>query len=156
MSTPADRMREWLDAHGVDAQLLQFETTVYSVEEAVAASGLPVERFTKSMVMVTSDGQGIIAMVRADCRASTDRVRKALGLADRPRLATAQETLDLTGQQAGGNSPLNPGRATVLIDPKVMEQDWLVTGGGDDRSLVRISTDELRRVANFTEIRVRK
>jgi prolyl-tRNA editing enzyme YbaK/EbsC (Cys-tRNA(Pro) deacylase) len=71
-------------------------------------------------------------------------------------MATAGESLKLTGQQAGGNSPLNPGQATVLIDPVVLERDWLVTGGGDDRSLVRISVAELRRVAVFTEARVRK
>lgn len=149
-------MRRWLDDHGVDAELLQFDTSVYSVEAAVAASGLPVEWFTKSMVMVAGGGEGIIAMVPAGCRASTERVRKALGLAARPRLATSREALALTGQQAGGNSPLNPGRATVLVDPKVFESDWLVTGGGDERTLVRIATAELRRVAAFTIARVRK
>ena len=156
MTTPAEAMRQWLVDHAVDAQFMAFETSVYSVAEAVAASGHPVERFTKSIVMVSDDGVGIIAMVPADCRASTERVRKALGLPGRPRLASPDETLALTGQQAGGNSPLNAGQATVLLDPKVLELDWLVTGGGDDRSLVRISTDELRRVASYTEVRVRK
>jgi prolyl-tRNA editing enzyme YbaK/EbsC (Cys-tRNA(Pro) deacylase) len=149
-------MRRWLAANEVEAEFMSFDISVYSVTEAVAASGHPVERFTKSIVMVTEDGQGIIAMVPADCRASTDRVRKALGLQQRPRVATAEETLALTGQQAGGNSPLNPGSATVLMDPRVLEKDWLVTGGGDDRSLVRIGTAELCRVARFTEARVRK
>ena len=149
-------MRQWLAGNGVDAQFLSFEASVYSVAEAVAASGYPVEHFTKSIVMVTGDGQGIVAMVPADSRASTDRVRKALGLDERPRLATPDESFALTGQYAGGNSPLNAGGATVLVDPKVLERDWLVTGGGDDRSLVRIATDELRRVATFTEARVRK
>lgn len=136
--------------------MLTFERSVYSVAEAVAASGIPVERFTKSIVMITAGGAPVVAVVPAECRASTDRVRKALGLAERPRVATPEETESLLGQQAGGNSPLNAGEAAVLIDPLVLAKDWIVTGGGDDRCLVRIPVAEIRRVVRFTEARVRK
>lgn len=149
-------MRAWLETHRVDAEFLTFEDSVYSVEAAVAASGFPVAHFTKSIVMVDDAGRGIIAMVPADARASTDRVRKALGLAQRPRVADPEDALALTGQRAGGNSPLNAGDARVLVDPRVFEVEWVVTGGGDDRSLVRIDTAELRRVGGFLEARVRK
>jgi prolyl-tRNA editing enzyme YbaK/EbsC (Cys-tRNA(Pro) deacylase) len=83
-------------------------------------------------------------------------VRKALALAQRPRIATASESETLLGQQIGGNSPLNADNARVLIDPEVLAMDWILTGGGDARSLVRISIAELRRVVGFTEARVRK
>ncbi len=156
MSPHAQRLRDWLDHHGVDAEMLRFDASVHSVEEAVAASGHPVARFTKSIVMVDGDGRPIIAVVPADSRASTERVRKALDLAERPRVADAAQTEALLGQQVGGNSPLNAGAATVLLDPKVLERDWILTGGGDPRTLLRISIAELRRVVRFTEARVRK
>lgn len=156
MSPHAQRLRDWLEHHGVDAEMLRFGESVHSVEEAVAASGHPVERFTKSIVMVDGAGRPIIAVVPADSRASTERVRKALDLPARPRVAEAAETEALLGQQVGGNSPLNAGTATVLVDPRVLARDWILTGGGDARTLVRISIAELRRVVPFTEVRVRK
>ena len=51
---------------------------------------------------------------------------------------------------------LNAGAATVLVDPQVLGKEWIVTGGGDDRCLVRIAIAELRRVVDHTEARVRK
>lgn len=156
MSIYADRIREWIAQHQVQAQFLGFEHRVHSVAEAVAVSGHPVERFTKSIVMVDEFGRAIVAVVPARSRASSERVRKALRLAQRPRIAGAHECEAMLGQQVGGNSPLNAGGAIVLIDPEVLAQDWILTGGGDERSLVRIETAELRRVVSFTEVRVRK
>ena len=156
MSPHARRLRDWLERHGVDAEMLCFDESVHSVEEAVAVSGHPVERFTKSIVMVDGNGRAIVAVVPADSRASTERVRKVLGLPERPRVAEPAETEALLSQQVGGNSPLNAGSATVLVDPKVLEKDWILTGGGDPRTLVLITTAELRRVVVFTEARVRK
>jgi prolyl-tRNA editing enzyme YbaK/EbsC (Cys-tRNA(Pro) deacylase) len=156
MSDSSNRIKRWIEDNNVNAEMLSFSERVYTVGEAVAASGHPVERFTKSIVMLTSDERLVITLVPADARASTDRVRKALGLIDRPRIATAEESESYLGQQLGGNSPLNASNATILIDPKVLERDWILTGGGDDRNLIKISVAELKRVVTYTEARVRK
>ncbi len=156
MSEFSNKMKQWLHENNVNAEVLEFDERVRSVQEAVAVSGYPVERFTKSIVMLTSDHKLVIAVVPADARASTDRVRKALRLADRPRVVTSEESETYLGQQIGGNSPLNAANATVLIDPKVLEKEWVLTGGGDDRSLVKIPVEELKRVVVYTEARVRK
>jgi prolyl-tRNA editing enzyme YbaK/EbsC (Cys-tRNA(Pro) deacylase) len=156
MSDSSNRIKRWMEDNNVNAEILSFSERVYTVEEAVAVSGYPVERFTKSIVMLTSDERLVIALVPADARASTDRVRKALGLIDRPRIVTSEESERYLGQQLGGNSPLNAPNATILIDPKVLERDWILTGGGDDRNLVKIPVAELKRVVTYTEARVRK
>ncbi len=156
MSEFSDRIRQWLHEHQVDAEVLSFGENVHTVQEAVEVSGYPVERFTKSIVMLTAEGGVVVAVVPAVARASTDRVRKALRLSDRPRIATSEESERYLCQQIGGNSPLNAPDATVLIDPKVLEKEWILTGGGDDCSLVKISIDELKRVVKYTEARVRK
>jgi len=156
MTPYAERIRAWLEENDVQAEFLSFGTSVHTVAEAVEATGQPEDRITKSIVMIGPSERVIIAMVPADTRASTERVRKALGLAERPRTAAAEEMERHLGQLMGGNSPLNASGAEILIDPKVLEQDWIITGGGDDRSLVKIPTEELRRVVDYTEVRVRK
>ena len=156
MSKESQSIQDWLSQNDVDSEHIKFQQSVHTVDEAVKISGHPVECFTKSIVMLDSNNKLIIAMVPASFRASTERVRKALDLIERPRTVTADESEQMLGQKVGGNSPLNASQATILIDPKVFERDWILTGGGDDRSLVKISTEELKRVINFQEARVRK
>lgn len=150
------KLQDWLHQNDVEAELLSFAESVHSVEEAVAVSGYPVERITKSIVMLTPADDVVIAMVPASKRASTERVRKFLKLEERPRIAGAEEIEKRLGQRAGGNSPLNAADATVLLDPQLLEMDWILTGGGDDRHLVKISVNELRRIVDHTVTRVRK
>jgi prolyl-tRNA editing enzyme YbaK/EbsC (Cys-tRNA(Pro) deacylase) len=156
MTEFSQKIKDWLRKENVDAEWLSFEESVHSVEQAVAVSGYPVERIAKSIVMLTPAGKLVIAMVPAKFRASTERVRKFLGLDLRPRIATADEIEHHTGQQVGGNSPFNAANATILIDPGLLDQDWILTGGGDDRHLVKIAIEELRRVVIFSEARVRR
>lgn len=156
MTEYSQRIKTWLDDNNIDADLLKFKESVHSVEEAVMVSGYPVERITKSIVMLTQKNDLVIAVVCAKNRASTERVRKFLKHNERPRIATEGEIEHLTGQKAGGNSPLNASNALILIDPKVLELDWVLTGGGDDRHLIKISIEELKKVTTYTAVRIRK
>ncbi|MCY9528491.1 YbaK/EbsC family protein [Paenibacillus alvei] len=93
-------------------------------------------------------------MVKGEDRASTSRVGKAL-LIPPPRLALEQEMLQLAGYPAGG-IPSFGFTATFLIDPKVLEQEFVYTGGGSPYSLTRISVQEMVRVNQAIVARVRK
>lgn len=156
MTEYSQKIKDWLHKNNVEAELLKFEKSVHSVEEAVAVSGYPIEKITKSIVMITAADNVVIALVPAEFRASTERVRKFLKLEQRPRIANMEDIERLTGQKAGGNSPFNLPKAIILMDPKLLEKDWVLTGGGDDRHLVKISLEELKRVVPFREARVRK
>lgn len=156
MSVYSERIKAFLDRASVDASFLEFPERVHTVDEAVEVSGYPVERFTKTIVMVAENDQIILAVVPASRRASTERVRKALALNQRPKIATGVQSETKLGQKLGGNTPINADGATIIIDPKVLEREWILVGGGDDRSLVKISVAELKRVVTFVEARVRK
>ena len=93
MTKYSQRIDDWLHKENIDAELLNFDRSVHSVEEAVTVSGQPIERITKSIVMLTPADTLVIAMVPAKNRASTERVRKFLKLDERPRIATAEEIL---------------------------------------------------------------
>lgn len=156
MTEYSQKLQQWIDDNQIQAQLLSFTQSVHSVEEAVSASGYPIEHFTKSIAMITPCQQLVMAVVPADSRASTERVRKALALEERPRTVTADESAQLFSQKIGGNCPLNIAQATVLIDPLVLCRDWILTGGGDSSTLTKISIDELKKVTAYKAVRIRK
>jgi Cys-tRNA(Pro)/Cys-tRNA(Cys) deacylase len=139
---------------GIEAEHLRFRESCHSVADAMRAADAPAEAFVKNVCMIDAGGRLIVAVVPGPARASTSRVGRALDAAP-PRLATPEEVLERTGYPPGG-TPSFGYPATVLVDPAVMERAEVLTGGGSDRSLVRIAPRELLRASGGRVARVRR
>ena len=149
-----EKLKRIIEELGIDAEHLSFDQYCRSVAEAARTVGAEPEDFVKSICMVDRDGDAVVAIVKGEDRASTSRVAKALGT-EKPRVASPDEILDLTGFPVGGT----PGfgfEARFLVDPRVLEKDHIYLGGGSERSLVRMSTRELVRANGGRVVRVRK
>jgi prolyl-tRNA editing enzyme YbaK/EbsC (Cys-tRNA(Pro) deacylase) len=58
--------------------------------------------------------------------------------------AGADAVRALTGQEIGGVTPFGlPVGIAVLVDPRVLARDWLVLGGGNRSSKLRIAPNLL-------------
>ena len=148
------KLKRIIEERGIDAEHLSFDQYCRSVAEAASTVGADPEDFVKSICMVGGEGGVIVAIVKGEDRASTSRVGKALGI-ERPRVASPDEILGLTGFPVGGT----PGfgfDARFLVDPRVLEKEFVFLGGGSGRSLVRMSTRELVRANGAEVVRVRK
>lgn len=149
-----DKLKQYISKNNVKAKHLVFKETCHSVQEAAAAANASPERFIKSICMIKPDGKLVVGIVKGEDRASTSRVAKILGV-EEMRIATPEEILDKTGYICGGV----PGfgyDAIYLIDPKVMEMETIITGGGSSYSLLEISPKEMHRLNNGQVIRIRK
>jgi len=148
------KLMDWLDTKSVEYEHRIFENSCHSVREAAEASGEPMEAFVKNVCMVDAASGLIVAIVSGGDRASTSRVAKALGI-DRPRLATAQEIVEKTGYVPGG-VPSFSYPARFLIDPKVAEREYVLTGGGTEYALVKIRVEDIVALSGAEIVRVRK
>lgn len=148
------RLQQWIDRHGIEAALVRYAESCHTVEEAAAATGAGVEAIVKNICMIGPDNELIVAILPGAERASTRRVGKALGIAP-PRVASPDEVLARTEFPAGG-TPSFGFAAQFVVDPQVLEQDVVYTGGGSDRALVRIATSALVAANAALVARVRK
>ena len=149
-----EKLKRIIEDKGIDAEHLSFDKYCRSVAEAARTVSAEPEDFVKSICMVGGEGGVIVAIVKGEDRASTSRVAKALGI-KRPRVASPDEILGLTGFPVGGT----PGfgfDAQFLVDPRVLEKEWVYLGGGSERSLVRMSPQELVKANGGRVARVRK
>ncbi len=153
MSGYEDKLRGYIAENGIQAEVISFSQSTHSVAEAAAAVGAEPGDFVKSICMVTMGGKLVVAIVKGEHRASTSRVRKALGV-PRPRVANPDEILELTGYPVGG-TPAFGYEATFLMDPKVLEKEKVYSGGGSGNALAYMSTEEMRRVNGAKVARVR-
>lgn len=149
-----EKLKKIVEERGIDAEHLSFDRSCHSVADAASTVGAEPEDFVKSICMVDGEGGVVVAIVKGEDRASTSRVAKALGI-ERPRVASPDEALGLTGFPVGGT----PGfgfDARFLVDPKVMEKDLIYLGGGSDCALMRMPPEELVRANGGRVARVRK
>jgi len=149
-----EKLKAIVREKAIKAEHLSFDRSCHSVAEAALTVGAEPEDFVKSICMVDQEGRAIVAIVKGEDRASTSRVAKALGI-ERPRVASRDEILGLTGFPVGGT----PGfgfDAVFLVDPKVLEKDTVYLGGGSDMALVRMGTSELVRANGGRVARVRR
>jgi len=152
--TSADLAR-YIAAHGIVAELVTPPCETPSVATAAAAMGCAPEQIIKSLVFLVN-GRPYLVIVNGDAPVSYRRLAAHFGISrKRVRMASPEEVLTLTGYPAGGVPPfglLAP--LPVLMDPGVLAQEVVYGGGGDDRTLVRISTTELQRVTRPTLVAV--
>lgn len=149
-----DKLKQYLLKNSINAEQYIFKDTCHSVEEAASAANASPKEFVKNICMIDNDGNLIVAIVKGEDRASTSRVAKALNI-EIPRIATPEEILDKTEYICGG-VPSFGYEAIFLIDPKVMEIEFVYTGGGSPYSLTKISTRVLQQINKGQIVRVRK
>jgi len=149
-----EKIKKYLKDNHIKAEHLSFETSCHSVEEAAQAVNASAEDFVKNICLINKEGNLIVAIVKGEDRASTKKIGKVLGI-ERPRTADPQEILEKTGFICGG-VPSFGYVATFLIDPKVMEKEAIYSGGGSEKSLIKISPQELLKANQGQVIKIRK
>ena len=154
MQAHEESFKKYLLDHAIDAQWLGFETSCHSVAEAAEAAGVTAEDIVKNICLITEDDRLVVAIARGDDRISTRRVGRALQIAP-PRTADPAEVLQRTGYPAGG-TPSFGYAALTLIDPRVMEREVVLSGGGSSRRLLRIRPQVLLAASGGQVVRVRR
>jgi len=154
MNTFEQRLQSYLQEQHIQAEHLSLNQPCHSVEEAARAVNASPTDLIKSICLLDSNSQLITAIVKGEDRVSVSRIAKTLQR-DGLRLATPDEILEKTGYPCGG-TPSFGYQAMFLVDPRVMEREYVFAGGGSETSLVKINTGELLRANQGTILRIRK
>ena len=139
MTEYSQRLKDVLLSKNLWHRFIEFSEPVKTVEQA--GRKVPVEKIVKSIVMVDSDGNPLLAIVRAESMVSFRKIKKLLEVKD-VRLASPEEVLKHSGFPAGGVPPLNS-IDRVLLDPEVLKSETCIVGGGDVNKLMEMKTKDV-------------
>lgn len=139
---------------GLDAEHLELEDSCHTVEEAARAVKCSSKEIVKNICMVDAMGKFIVAIVKGEDRASSKRVAKALNI-ERPNMANEEEVLKNTGYPIGA-VPSFGFEAIFLVDPRVLELEYVYTGGGTTNSLIKVKVSDLLIANKGKVVRIRK
>jgi prolyl-tRNA editing enzyme YbaK/EbsC (Cys-tRNA(Pro) deacylase) len=141
-----ERLRAYLAAHGLPAEILTPGVPMPTVPLAAAAIGVPEEQILKSLLFTNGDGAAALVIANGSNRVDRARLAAALGW-PRARLADPATVLRLTGYPAGGVAPV--GHATplpVLLDRRAAALSIAYGGAGAEQALVRLRPADILRL----------
>lgn len=167
MSTPHVRtpldLQTYLTTAALEAELLHDLGDTPTVPAAAAALGVETDQIIKTLLFLVEQPvpTPIVVISHGEHRVDKKLVAKHFGVGTkRVKLAPAEVVLELIGYPAGGVPPLgHKTRLPVLLDASVVATadrfgGVLFGGGGDDRTMLRITLAELLRVIAPTVVAV--
>ena len=137
---------EFLDAEGVDHELIEHESTMSASEEA-RVTGEPAHKVAKTIVLEDRGGY-LLAVVPGDERLDLHKLRELLGATKTLRLATEAEMADLFPSfEVGAVPPFGPEFPRLeVVDRRLIDEERVLCAAGDHRHSVMLDPREIVRM----------
>jgi prolyl-tRNA editing enzyme YbaK/EbsC (Cys-tRNA(Pro) deacylase) len=139
--------RDVLESLGLPYEVMACDPALADTAAFVEAYGVPLERSANTIVVASKGSEPSYAACVLLATTSLDVnkvVRREMGVR-KASFAGGDPVRELTGMEIGGVTPF--GLSTdlvVLVDARVMKPDWVILGGGNRSSKLRLSPDALR------------
>jgi Cys-tRNA(Pro) deacylase len=151
MHSSAQKVADAAEALGLNIEIVTFEQSTRTAEEAAAAIGCEVAQIVKSLVF-TAAGKPVIALVSGSNQLDTGKLAALLGVGKKKvKRADAELVKAATGYSIGGVPPFGHVSALpVYVDQKLMRFEVIWAAAGTPNTVFAIAPDELLRVSRGT------
>lgn len=138
---------------GIDLEVVTFDESTHTAEQAAAAVGGELGQIVKSLVFVAPTKEGpepIVCLVSGQNRVDVARLAAVTGEPE-IRRATAREANDLTGFTIGGIPPIGFERTLrVVMDPDLGRYETVWAAAGLPTAVFEVPPATLRTLSNAT------
>lgn len=136
----------YLKQNNVWFKIIEKETTVHTAE-AVAATGIQLERVTKSLVFLADDSP-ILVIIPGNCRVNKGKLKAAINAKD-VEIFPFEKAEEYSGYPPGATPPVCHKKIKkVIIDERVMRQETVFGGGGSRTKLIELKSEDIQRLNN--------
>jgi prolyl-tRNA editing enzyme YbaK/EbsC (Cys-tRNA(Pro) deacylase) len=146
------RVLEAAQRKGVELEVMSFDESTHTAEEAARAVGAELGQIVKSLVFIVGADDGepepILCLVSGPNRVDLARLAAVLGRSD-VRRASAREANDLTGFVIGGIPPFGHSRRVrVVMDPDLGRFPTVWAAAGLPTAVFPVAPAVLRMLAD--------
>lgn len=145
-------VRQALAAIDVQFEVMACDPDLADTAAFVEAYGVPLDRSANTILVASKGAEPTYVACVLLATTSLDVntvVRREMGVR-KASFAHAEPTAELTGMEIGGVTPFGlPDDLPILVDARVMEPDWIILGGGNRTSKLRLAPDALRAVPSL-------
>jgi Cys-tRNA(Pro)/Cys-tRNA(Cys) deacylase len=128
-------------------RMIEKETTVHTAD-AAAATGIPLERITKSLVFLAENKIPMLVIIPGNCVVNKEKLKNFLGVRN-VKLASFEEAENYSGYPPGATPPVCHKKIEkVIMDEKLFEHGTVFGGGGSRNKLVEMKSEDIKRLNN--------
>ncbi len=131
-------------------EIINVGKPVKRVEQAVKATNSKPRQIIKSLLFI-SDKEPLLVIVDGNSKVDIDKVSKNFG---KVRLAKPGEVKEITGFDVGEVPPVGI-KVKTIIDPKVLENEFVIGGGGEINKLSKLKPEKIVEHQNAIVIDVK-
>ena len=143
-------VRDRLQELRIDYEVMECDPALADTAAFVEAYGVPPERSANTIVVASkgADPTHVACVLLATTSLDVNNVvRREMGVR-KASFARSEPVVELTGMEIGGVTPFGlPEGMPILVDARVMHPPWIVLGGGNRSSKLRLSPGALRALA---------
>lgn len=145
-------VRASIEAADVAFEVMRCDPELADTAAFVEAYGIPLERSANTILVASKGAEPTYVACVLLATTSLDVnsvVRREMGVR-KASFARAEPTRELSGMEIGGVTPFGlPASLPVLVDARVMDPDWIILGGGNRSSKLRVAPDALRALPSL-------
>ncbi|HTX20122.1 MAG TPA: YbaK/EbsC family protein [Bacteroidota bacterium] len=141
-----EKIKQWLEAEGIDFRVVHHAPT-HTSEESAAARGESLAVGGKAIVIKVDEGFKLFVL-SASLKVDSSKIKARFG-AKKLRFASAEELLELTGLVPGSVPPLGPPILTLdlFVDESIVRNDSIAFNAGSLTDSIIMTTKDYLRVA---------
>lgn len=143
-----------LESLAINFEVMPCDPGLADTEVFCAQYDIPLECSANTILVVgkRAEKRYVACVLLADSKIDVNKVVRKKMDVRRISFASAEETTELTGMVLGGVTPLPlPEHIPVWVDARVMQAPYIVLGGGDRATKLKISPRLFEQLPN-TEI----
>ena len=143
-------LNEFLSANQIEAEIIFLEEDTRTVADAAAVLGVVPDQIIKS-VLFLADGESVLVINNGLARIAWKQLADYLGVSRRRlKMANADVVLETTGYEVGAVPPFgHKTKLRTVVATAVYDQKTIYGGGGEVQALMKLTTDELKRVVGM-------
>ena len=138
-----EKVKKYFASIGEPERVVEFEELTATSEQAAHALNCEVGRIAKT-ISVFVDKKPVLILLGGDMNLDNKKFKAQFGC--RPHMVPVAEVEGLIGHAVGGVCPfaVNDG-VPVYLDESLKRYDFVYPAAGNDRSVVKLSLDELEK-----------
>jgi len=144
-----DAVGEAIKILGIACEVVHCDPGLADTEAFCANYDIPRENAANAILVASKSEPKVYAVCLVLATTKIDvnhKVSKLLGV-KRLSFASADETKEVTGQMIGGVTVFALS-VPLYIDTRVMEREWVIVGGGDRSTKLKLAPAELLKIPN--------
>lgn len=140
---------EALDRYAVEVEVMPCDPDLADTAAFVEAYDVPLDQSANTILVASKGAEPTYVACVLLATTSLDVnnvVRREMGVR-KASFARADPVRELTGMEIGGVTPFGlPADLPVLVDARVLRPAWIILGGGNRSSKLRVAPDVLRAI----------